>query len=114
VVLGRHGDSPRDRLTYDRQEVLADCMDAWRFNPLARRIVELTSQYVTGGGMAPRSSDVATQAFLCEFWNHTLNRMDARLSELSDELARSGNLFLLLSTDPSGMSYLRVGALGRY
>jgi len=34
--------------------------------------------------------------------------MDARLGELSDELARSGNLFLLLSTDASGMSYLRV------
>jgi len=32
------GDSPRDRLTYDRQDVLADCMDAWRFNSLARRI----------------------------------------------------------------------------
>ncbi|HPR35764.1 MAG TPA: hypothetical protein PKY64_08835, partial [Anaerolineaceae bacterium] len=32
------GESPRDRLAYDRQDVLADCMDAWRFNPLARRI----------------------------------------------------------------------------
>jgi len=102
------GDLPRDRHAYDRQQVMADCLDAWRFNPLARRIVELTSQYVTGGGMAPRSSDVATQAFLGEFWNHPLNRMDARLSELSDELARSGNLFLLLSADANGMSYLRV------
>jgi len=35
------GESQRDRLTYDRQEVLADCMDAWRFNPLARRVTEL-------------------------------------------------------------------------
>jgi hypothetical protein len=34
--------------------------------------------------------------------------MDERLVELSDELARSGNLFLQLSTDPGGMSYLRV------
>ena len=36
------GESPRDRLAYDRQDMLADCMDAWRFNPLARRITELT------------------------------------------------------------------------
>ena len=32
------GENPLDRLAYDRQDVLADCMDAWRFNPLARRI----------------------------------------------------------------------------
>ena len=102
------GDLPRDRHGFDRQQVMADCLDAWRFNPLARRIVELTSQYVTGGGMAPRCTHTATQAFLREFWNHPLNRMDARLGELSDELARSGNLFLLISTDASGMSYLRV------
>jgi len=102
------GDLPRDRHGFDRQQVMADCLDAWRFNPLARRIVELTSQYVTGGGMAPRCPHAATQAFLREFWNHPLNHMDARLGELSDELARSGNLFLLLSTDASGMSYLRV------
>jgi hypothetical protein len=30
----------RDRLAYDREQVLADCMDAWRFNPLARRITD--------------------------------------------------------------------------
>ena len=102
------GDLPRDRHSFDRQQVMADCLDAWRFNPLARRIVELTSQYVTGGGMAPRCAHAATQDFLREFWHHPLNRMDARLGELSDELARSGNLFLLLSADPSGMSYLRV------
>ncbi|GEM_PF-4354197 len=44
------GESQRDRLAYDREQVLADCMDAWRFNPLARRITELTTTYVTGGG----------------------------------------------------------------
>ncbi|KUK47923.1 MAG: hypothetical protein XD74_1478 [Actinobacteria bacterium 66_15] len=102
------GDLPRDRHGFDRQQLMADCLDAWRFNPLARRIVELTSQYVTGGGMAPRCPHAATQAFLRDFWTHPLNRMDSRLVELSDELARSGNLFLLLSADTSGMSYLRV------
>jgi len=33
------GDLPRDRHGFDRQQVMADCLDAWRFNPLARRIV---------------------------------------------------------------------------
>ncbi|MEL7644988.1 MAG: hypothetical protein AAGU04_01800 [Anaerolineaceae bacterium] len=102
------GDQPRDRHAYDRLQVLDDCLDAWRFNPLARRIIELTTQYVTGGGMRVNCADSRAREFLLGFWRHPLNRMDARLVALSDELARSGNLFLLLSTDPGGMSYLRV------
>ncbi len=102
------GDSPRDRLAYDRQDVLADCMDAWRFNPLARRITELTTTYVAGGGFVLSCPHAATKAFLEYFWEHRLNHLSLRTGELSDELVLSGNLFLLLSTDPSGMSYLRV------
>ncbi len=102
------GDNQRDRLAYDREQVLADCMDAWRFNPLARRITELTTTYVTGGGFVVSCPHAATQAFLERFWNHRLNHLSLRAGELSDELVLSGNLFLLLSTDASGMSYLRV------
>jgi len=102
------GDSPRDRLAYDRQDVLADCMDAWRFNPLARRITELTTNYVSGGGFVLSCPHAATQAFLQRFWEHRLNHISLRAGELSDELVLSGNLFLLVSTDASGMSYLRV------
>ncbi len=102
------GDQARDRHAYDRLQVMDDCLDAWRFNPLARRIIELTTQYVSGGGMQVNCGEAHARDFLVAFWRHPLNRMDARLVELSDELARSGNLFLLLSTDPGGMSYLRV------
>lgn len=102
------GESPRDRLAYDRQDVLADCMDAWRFNPLARRITELTTTYVTGGGFVVNCPHAATQAFLERFWDHRLNHLSLRTGELSDELVLSGNLFLLVSTDLAGMSYLRV------
>ena len=34
--------SDRDRYTYDRKEILEQSLEAWRTNPLARRIVELT------------------------------------------------------------------------
>ena len=101
-------DQPRDRHAYDRLQVMDDCLDAWRFNPLARRIIELTTQYVTGGGMQLNCADLRAREFLLGFWRHPLNHIDARLGELSDELARSGNLFLLLSTDAGGMSYLRA------
>ena len=42
---------PRDRHGYDRDEVLADALEAWRVNPLARRIVGMMTQYVVGGGI---------------------------------------------------------------
>lgn len=101
-------DLPRDRISFDRESVLADCLDAWRHNPLARRIVELTSQYVVGGGMWPACADEPTQAFLNAFWEDRLNHMPVRLIDMSDELVRSGNLFLMISTAANGMSYVRL------
>jgi hypothetical protein len=99
---------PRDRHDYDRDEVLGDALEAWRVNPLARRIVELTSQYVVGGGLAVSSKHVKTHKFLQEWWKHRLNRMEVRCFDWCDELTRSGELFLVLSTDISGMSYVRA------
>ena len=110
LLLGsrRFGDTDYDRLPYDRQELMENCLEAWRFNPLARRIIELTTQYVIGAGMTLSADDTKAEAFLHSFWCHPLNKMDLKLSELSDELARTGNLFLMLSSDPSGMSFARV------
>lgn len=102
------GSGDRDRYTYDREEILRDALEAWRLNPLARRIVSLTSEYVVGGGLRIESEHEGTNAFLQEWWGHRLNRMDSRVFELCDELTRSGELFLLLSTDAGGMTYLRA------
>jgi hypothetical protein len=99
---------PRDRYDYDRETVLADALEAWRVNPLARRIVELTSQYVVGGGISIECSHERTHQFIKDWWNHRLNRMDVRVFEWCDELSRSGELFIILSTDAAGMSYLRA------
>ena len=98
----------RDRWSADREEVLRQALTAWRVNPLARRIVELTSQYVVGGGIGLECDHAPTLALLRAFWGHRLNRMDHRVFELCDELTRSGELFVLLSTDASGMSYVRA------
>jgi hypothetical protein len=108
--VGAHSftDSERDRYTADREELLSQSLDAWRLNPLARRIVELTSEYVVGSGISVACRHAPTARFLDQFWNHRLNRMPIRVFELCDELTRSGNLFMLLSTDESGMTYLRA------
>ncbi|MCC7162297.1 MAG: hypothetical protein IT331_07370 [Anaerolineae bacterium] len=98
----------QDRYAWKRADVLRDAFTAWRENPLARRIVGLTSQYVVGGGLAVSSDDAATNDFLQEWWTHRLNRMTIRAFEWCDELTRAGELFVVISTDAGGMSYVRA------
>lgn len=108
VGTGSMLQSDYDRPQYSREDILTQCLDAWRYNPLARRITEIISQYVVGAGFTVTSANIETEKFLQEFWAHRFNRMEARLIELCDELTRSGNLFILISSDAGGMSYLRV------
>ena len=107
VGTRRYDETDRDRMEYNRQDVLEQCLEAWRDSPLARRIVELTSQYVIGGGFDIKCDDERTKDFIDSFWHHHLNRMPSRMVELCDELTRTGNLFILVSTDAAGMSYIR-------
>ena len=108
VGAGAWEASPRDRYSSDRREVLQEALNAWRLNPLGRRIVELTTQYVVGGGVELDCRQPAAAAFLRTFWEHPLNRMALRIYEWCDELTRTGNLFILLATDAAGMSYVRA------
>jgi len=107
-LVGARAGSPFDRPQGDRQEVLEQALEAWRVNPLAHRLVELTSQYAVGGGITLHCKHPATTRFVNAFWNQRLNRMPVRAGEWCDELTRSGNLFILLTTDTSGMSYARA------
>lgn len=107
-ISGSRIEGERDRFAYDREEVLRDALDAWRLNPLARRIVELTSEYVISGGVRVESEHTGTDAFLDEWWDDDLNRMETRIFEWCDEMVRSGEIFPLLSTDAGGMTYVRA------
>ena len=98
----------RDRTAAGFQNVIESSLRAWREDPLARRIVSLTTQFSVGRGFRVSADDPASDEILHEFWEHPLNRMDARLTEWSDELCRTGNLFIMLSSDISGMTYVRA------
>ena len=76
--------------------------------PWRRRIVELNSQYVVGGGIQVECKHKRTHEFIQDWWTHPLNHMNTRCIELCDELTRSGDLFLAISTDPAGMSFVRA------
>jgi hypothetical protein len=107
IRSGNTSTQDRDRYPYDRLEVMTQALEAWRVNPLARRIIELTSQYVIGQGLSFECKNQYVSKFLSRFWDHRLNHMSIRVTELCDELSRTGNLFVLLSTDQAGMSYIR-------
>ncbi len=97
-----------DRDWWEHAENLADALEAWRTNPLARQIINLTTSYVVGDGITVSSARAGVDAWLRRFWQHRLNRMDLRLAGMCDELSRSGELFVVLSRNPAdGMSYVR-------
>ena len=77
-----------------------DARAAWRQNPLARRLIGLTTAYVVGNGFQVQAEYGPLDRFIQEFWS--TNRMDLRLDEWSDELARSGELFPVLFPNSAG------------
>ncbi len=98
----------RDRYDYDRQVIFAECLRAWRINPLARRIVKLISMFVVGEGIQVQSDDAYTNAFLQDWWNHPLNKLPGKVINFCDEATRSGNLFFLCTVDQAtGYIYVR-------
>ena len=105
---GESFSSIRDRSLAKYRNIIEDGLRAWRDDPLARRIVCLTTQFSIGRGFRISADSPQVDALLHEFWDHPLNRMDARLQEWSDELCRTGNLFVMFASDKSGMTYVRA------
>lgn len=92
----RYGDI-YSRSNLKRSEILDETLKAWRINPVARRITELITQYVVGSGLVWDVSNERSRTYLQKWWNNPLNQMDAQVVEWSDELIRTGDLFLLFS-----------------
>jgi hypothetical protein len=99
---------PHDRDYGEIQEQYTDTLLAWRKNPIAWRIISITTDYVIGKDFSLTSPFKPLDSFIKEFWNHPKNRMDLRITGMCDELSRSGDLFVLLWRNPiDGMSYVR-------
>ena len=98
---------PNDRDAHEIQQLYADSLEAWRKNPMAKRIVDCTVDYVLGDGVEPTApGQIGT--FVKKWWHHPKNHMTRRLPPLCEELSRCGDLFLTLHTNPiDGMSYVR-------
>jgi hypothetical protein len=100
---------PHDYSQAETHKIYADALEAWRKNPLAWRIITITTDYVVGDRILVSSPLRRLDKFARAFWNHPKNRMDLRLESLCDELNRAGDLFVVLFRNPlDGMSYLRT------
>lgn len=98
----------RDQSWSDYFQQLTDTLEAWRKNPLARRIVALTTDYVVADGITLSATAAPLQRFITQWWHHPQNRMDMRLPGLCEDLTRDGELFPVLSINKAdGMSYVR-------
>ncbi|MDA8218219.1 MAG: hypothetical protein M0Z94_11445 [Dehalococcoidales bacterium] len=90
------------------QEQMLDATEAYRANPLAFRIVELTADHVLGKGLRLKCSDRAVQHWLDAWWTHPQNHMAPRCYELCRELSISGEVFVTYHRNPlDGMVYVR-------
>ena len=98
----------RDRSQGNFYNVIEASLQAWRENPLARRIVDLKTQYVIGDGIIIECEDEKALNVIRDFWDDPLNHMDIRIMEWCDEITRTGNLFIMLSSDLSGKTYVRA------
>ena len=61
------------------QEIYANALEAWRKNPIAWRIIAITTDYVVGDRLAIASANRRLNRFIAEFWRHPKNQMDLRL-----------------------------------
>ncbi|MFC1879834.1 hypothetical protein ACFLZW_07975 [Chloroflexota bacterium] len=99
---------PHDYDSARMQEIYADALEAWRKNPIAWRIIAITTDYVVGDEFTIESPNRSLNKFINLFWSHRKNQMDLRIAAMCDELSRSGDLFVLLFRNPQdGMSYIR-------
>jgi hypothetical protein len=95
--------SPLATPWYDKRTELERLDKLSRTNPLAHRLISMTTDFVIGGGIK-----LTGNVWARKFWEHPLNDMDIRAYRWCDELTRSGELFIVLSRNPvNGMSYVR-------
>ena len=85
--------SGHDRAAAEIQAQYADALTAWRKNPMAWRIIQITTDYTIANGISLASADPNLSRFITAFWHHPQNHIGLRLEGMADELARAGDFF---------------------
>ncbi|HSM54815.1 MAG TPA: hypothetical protein VK879_01570, partial [Candidatus Sulfomarinibacteraceae bacterium] len=105
---GLLSERPHERGFGEIQELYEDTLEAWRKNPLAKRAVDITADFVIGDGIRISSPVQPLQRYIDAFWSHRKNLMENRLEVMCNEFTLAGDLFPVLFTNPfDGLSYIR-------
>ena len=115
VPVGKEGDglvpissgTGLDKSWHELRQEFADALEAWQFNPLARRLVGMVSAYVVGDGIVVRSKRATLDRWLNRWYAHHENQIILQQADWCDELTRSGELFFALFMAADGMVYVR-------
>ncbi len=104
----QHG-TERDKPLVRRMEDLSNALAAWRTNPLARRITNLTRDHVWGRGIHPTSKNKVVSNWLKRFWEHDQNNMEERWPQWIDALTLDGEMFpTFFQSEADGMTIVRA------
>lgn len=69
-------------------------------NPLAKRILEISRDFICGDGIQYDSDDSPAKNIINEFWHHPLNNFDIELPKMVYDLSLWGELIIKCSTNP--------------
>lgn len=96
------------RLNMDREKILTQVINAYRTNPIAKRIIEITTEFAIGDGFGWSATGARLERFVKRMWNNPLNDLDTQITEWATEAWSTGDLFLIGSVDAGGMTYWRA------
>jgi len=81
-------------------EIHNQCYEAYNANPLANYIIEITTNFVLGNGIAVRAENRRVQRVIDAFWSHPDNHMQTRVYSLCTELSLYGEQFIRFFVNP--------------
>lgn len=95
---------------HDQSKMLKDAYYLYRYDPLARRMLELTKDFVVGEGIAIKSKSPEVQKVVDRFWLDSINNMPSKQHNKCLELGLYGEqCYPVFVNEQSG--HVRLGYL---
>jgi hypothetical protein len=97
----------RTRSNWSRSDLLTQCFNSWRSNPISKRLIDITTEFVIGDGFSFKSTNKRADKFIQKMTSDPLNDFESQIPEWCNEAWRGGDLFLVGKSDAGGMTYWR-------
>lgn len=104
------GSAERDLSPLAQERMLDIAYYLYETDPLARRIIHITRDYVVAEGVGLKAKDAAVQEVLEAFWHDPVNNMDLKLDRRVAELGLWGEQCYPVFVNPAN-GHVRLGYL---